>query len=153
MCARSMLSCEKRLVSLFISQSSKTFESNFLCPVTMQSDPNVSSIPSLFLKAILHWMMSKFPRTLVYRSQTARKTLSRDFQDMSLLFTWFSSSKSSFFLAFHFWNLPTRSKISGEVVYTERSAHFWYEISDWYDLDIFLSGYLRDRHPIHIRLV
>ena len=52
--ARSMLSCEKRLFSLFISQSSKTFESNFLCPVTMQSDPNVSSIPSLFLKAILH---------------------------------------------------------------------------------------------------
>ena len=52
--ARSMLSCEKRLFSLFISQSSKTFESNFLCPVTMQSDPNVSSIPSLFFKAILH---------------------------------------------------------------------------------------------------
>ena len=35
--------------------------SNFLCRATIQSDPNVSSIPSLFLKAILHWMMSIFP--------------------------------------------------------------------------------------------
>ena len=45
----------------FVSQSSKTFVSNFLCAVTMQSDPNVFGIPSLFSKAISHWMMSIFP--------------------------------------------------------------------------------------------
>ena len=45
--ARSMVSCEKRLFSLF-SQSSKTFV--ILCPVTMQSDPNVFGIPSLAIR-------------------------------------------------------------------------------------------------------
>ena len=78
----------------------------FFCPVTLQSNPNVSGMPSLFRKQFGIEGCLPFLRTLVYRSQTARKTLSRGFLDMSSFFTRFSN-KIAVFMAFRFPNLPT----------------------------------------------
>ena len=97
--ACSMVSCEKRLFSLFF-----TIFENFRKQFSLSSDNAVR--PKRFRHTFVIFE-SIFALKDVYISLepwsiTARKTLSRDFQDISLLFTRFSSSKSKFFLAFRF---------------------------------------------------
>ena len=74
----------------------ETFFQFYFCPVTMQSDANVFSIASFFSKQFCFEGCLHFLRTVVYHSQTARKTLRKGYLVMSFLFARFSSSKNSF---------------------------------------------------------
>ena len=94
----------------FFSQSSKTFVSNFLSSDNAVQPKRFWHTFVIFESnfALKDVYISSGP-SVVYHSQTAKKTLSRDFLEISLLFTWFSSSKSSFSWPFA-WNWPTRFK-------------------------------------------
>ena len=135
----------------------------FFLSSTMQFDSNVFRMPSFFCKLLhiedyLHSL-----RTAVWSTHAAKKTLSRGFLDhvprfYQVLFC-LASSK--------FTSPGPASIISDQVVYTDCLDHFWYEMCDWYDCDIFIhfpiwiffnpdkygTGIKINRHPNHIHLV
>ena len=87
--------------------------------LSSESSPNVFSMPLLFLKAILLWKMSCFPNTLVYRSQTVKKTLRECFLVYVFPLHQARHIKEQFLLIFRHPNLPTRFK------YIRKSRLHW----------------------------
>ena len=133
--ARSVVSCE----NWSFSQSSKAFVHvrNFSFPATMQSDPNVLACLRYFEGsfALKDVFISSGPWSIAAKQggNAAQRFPSYAFPFHPVFFF-----KKQFFC----WLFPIQtclpaSKISEEVVYTGRLAHFWNEISDWYNPDIF----------------
>ena len=108
--ARFVVSSGKQSFSLLSANLRKLLFAIFFCAVTMQCDPNVLTCLRSFRRQFCFEGCLDFLVTLVYHSQTARKWLCKGFLVVSSLFTRFSSSLRSFWLAFLHPNLPKRFK-------------------------------------------
>ena len=125
-----------------------------ICFVQWQCSPNQTFLAYLryFRRQSYFEGCLYFLRTLVYRSQTARKTFHKGFLVISFPFSRFSLSKTSFFAGLS----PSKFAypLQKYPFYTERFGHLWYEISDWYDPYIFFiriaTGSTSDSHPLSV---
>ena len=83
----------------------------FFCPVTMQSDPNVFGMPSLFSKVIFYWKMSPDPPGPPDPGPSqpnSQENFEQRFPRYVFAFHAVVFNKYQFFMAFRFPNLPTR---------------------------------------------
>ena len=103
----------------------------------MQSYPNVFSKSSLFSKAVLLRRMFLFSPDAGLSQPNSQESVLQRFPSYIFPFHPVLFIEDQIFRRFS----PSKFVYPLQK-YPECSGHFWYEISDWYDPDIFLSGYL-----------